>query len=280
VNRAPLAGIVLVPAQTAAKGESSSGTPRLRGVRFAPAVLAASAKAAPFSGLSDSPSATPVTPASFAPATDTLNLSLAQPAPASDHAALPRPAESGDFPTLEADTPAPSSIASVTRQGDSLGTAAPARPESAASAAPAVKPEAMAMIQQVREAVRAAQNGPTHELVVRLDPPELGTVRVVVQRHEGVLTALLQVTQPEAKEMLQRHRADLQTALADSGLRVGDCTVELQNQTNSQQQQQQALWSRPTVSLLRGRSDTPSPAPAAVAAASSRVRRQGLNYLA
>ncbi len=142
---------------------------------------------------------------------------------------------------------------------------------------PAVKPEVMAVIQQVRDAVQAAQNAPAHELVVRLDPPELGAVRVVVQRHDGLVNATLQVTQPETREMLQRHRADLQTALAESGLQVGDCSVELNNQSDSHAQ---TPWSRPAVSVLRGRPEESPSVPAAVTAAANPARHQGLNFLA
>ncbi len=72
-------------------------------------------------------------------------------------------------------------------------------------------------------------SAPAHELVVRLDPPDLGTVRITVQRHEGMVTATLQASQPETRDLLNRHRDDLHAALTESGLQVGDCSVELGN---------------------------------------------------
>ncbi|MAH05036.1 MAG: hypothetical protein CL561_05730 [Alphaproteobacteria bacterium] len=72
----------------------------------------------------------------------------------------------------------------------------------------------------------ATQNGNT-ELQIELDPPELGRVKVhMIQDRDGGVKTHLSFDKPETFLMMQRDQAQLEKALADAGLDVGDGGLE------------------------------------------------------
>ena len=72
----------------------------------------------------------------------------------------------------------------------------------------------------------ATQNGDT-ELQIELDPPELGRVKVhMIQDRDGGVKTHLSFDKPETFLMMQRDQAQLEKALADAGLDVGDGDLE------------------------------------------------------
>ncbi|MGN7501858.1 MAG: flagellar hook-length control protein FliK [Alphaproteobacteria bacterium] len=72
----------------------------------------------------------------------------------------------------------------------------------------------------------ATQNGDT-ELQIELDPPELGRVKVhMIQDRDGGVKTHLSFDKPETFLMMQRDQAQLEKALADAGLDVGDGGLE------------------------------------------------------
>ncbi len=72
----------------------------------------------------------------------------------------------------------------------------------------------------------STQKGET-ELQIELDPPELGRVKVhLIQDGDGGVKAHLSFDKPETFLMMQRDQAQLEKALADAGLDVGDSGIE------------------------------------------------------
>ncbi len=88
-------------------------------------------------------------------------------------------------------------------------------------------PEPALLVRQLAHAIGAADPSDPRELVVRFDPPELGAVRLAVQRAVEGLSTTIQVERHDLRELLQRHIGDLRIALTDVGVQLGACTVEL-----------------------------------------------------
>ncbi|MHA3978342.1 flagellar hook-length control protein FliK [Halovulum sp. GXIMD14794] len=70
------------------------------------------------------------------------------------------------------------------------------------------------MIAQI--ASRLTETG-TKELTIRLDPPELGSVRIVLSGSDGSLSASIIVDRVEVDQFLRRHADELESALAEAG---------------------------------------------------------------
>lgn len=70
------------------------------------------------------------------------------------------------------------------------------------------------------QVIRLIQNADPRagtELELRLDPPELGRVRISFSGLEGSLTATLSVERPEIEALIRRHAEQLQQSLIDAG---------------------------------------------------------------
>lgn len=142
-------------------------------------------------------------PTASAVATQTGALGVAMAEPPAPVAEIAAEAPTAD---IEATTPV--------AQGSS-GSSAGARvdgPSAAASAGVAVTPQAVT--RQIAEAVvRQGAEG----VEIRLDPPELGKVRMSLAPGEGSLTALITAERPETLDLLRRHADMLARDLAASG---------------------------------------------------------------
>lgn len=57
----------------------------------------------------------------------------------------------------------------------------------------------------------------SRELTIRLDPPELGSVRIVLSGTDGNLTAAVVADRADVEQLLRRHANDLEAALSDAG---------------------------------------------------------------
>jgi flagellar hook-length control protein FliK len=99
-----------------------------------------------------------------------------------------------------------------------VSTAAAGRTGSAGSPptgqAPALAATAQSVAAQVTVAIRGAQQD---RVEIRLDPPELGRVRIDLRMVEGVLQAVLTCERPEVQDLMRRHGEALQRDLEAAG---------------------------------------------------------------
>lgn len=80
----------------------------------------------------------------------------------------------------------------------------------------------------------ATQKGDT-EIQIELDPPELGRVRIqMIAESDGGLKAQLSFDKPETFLMMQRDSAQLEKALDEAGIDMGDNTLEFSLSSDNQ----------------------------------------------
>lgn len=96
------------------------------------------------------------------------------------------------------------------------------------------------MVGQVVREVTLHKLGENTTLSIRLDPPELGTLRVSVTSQSGVLTTQLESPNAVVRGILETHLPALKDALASAGVEVSKFSVSsgLDFGTNAQRQQQ------------------------------------------
>ncbi len=91
--------------------------------------------------------------------------------------------------------------------------------EAAASAPAAARPAAQAPVaNQVADALAGAASRDGQQVVVRLNPPELGHVRVTIQADGDGVRGLVEVDNPRTLAQLERESTQLVGRLADSGV--------------------------------------------------------------
>ncbi|MEM6441565.1 MAG: flagellar hook-length control protein FliK [Pseudomonadota bacterium] len=90
---------------------------------------------------------------------------------------------------------------------ETASTRAEAPPRSAA-------PETPPAVARVETALRRLESG---EIEIRLDPPELGRVRVSLAASEAGLVATVLAERPEAADLMRRHAEALARGLAEAG---------------------------------------------------------------
>lgn len=265
------------------------GLPRVERLRTRLAEPVAQAAAPP----AERPAARPETPT---PAARPDNQPAAPARPAADTAARPVEAEpaipappapaereqrqpAAEMPVTAAAKPAPEAPAVALPAAQPTVSATPAGPAQPTHHQVLThQPDPAAVIRQLTGAVQQSLQADGGELVVRLDPPELGTVRLVVHRQDGAVTTTMQVAQIEARDLLNRHLGDLREALSGAGVQVGDCHVQLGTPDAGGQAQQQAEQARHQHSyLLRGRVEED---PAAVTSYLRRSDAVALDYFA
>jgi len=102
------------------------------------------------------------------------------------------------------DTPAPSQGVQGPRASSGLAILPPAHQQAA--------------IQSLAAQISSRTSGTgDRELHLRLDPPELGSVRISLSGTEGHLTATVTAERADVDQLLRRHAQDLEGALADAG---------------------------------------------------------------
>jgi flagellar hook-length control protein FliK len=84
-----------------------------------------------------------------------------------------------------------------------------------------------AVIRQLASAVHQSVQDGARELIVRLDPPSLGTVHLLVHQHENAVNAVIQVAAGEIRDLVTQNMSGLREALQQAGVEVGQCHVEL-----------------------------------------------------
>jgi|GEM_PF-2748369 len=81
-------------------------------------------------------------------------------------------------------------------------------------------------IKDIAQVVRSTVGAKHSTMVLRLDPPELGKLRVDVQMHDKVLTVQLQAETKVGQEALQHRLTELRSALEQQGIRLDRVEVE------------------------------------------------------
>lgn len=149
----------------------------------------------------------PTTAETIGPAADpfaALHAAMIQEREATDPASGLRPRA----PTLDPGAPLPGAIAGLPRD--------PAAPGAVSAPTPSAAPPPPSVLDQVRVAIRPGLN----EAHITLSPPELGRVAVRLLLRDGVLEARVEAETQAARVTLERHRHDLESALAQDGAPV------------------------------------------------------------
>ena len=108
-------------------------------------------------------------------------------------------------------------------------------PSQAAAASP--PPPAPAAADQVFEGLTAGAVRDGQQVVIRLNPPELGRVRITIQSDEDGVRGVLRVDSPRALMELQRESEELVDRLAAGGVNFRRLEVVLQQDATSSQRQ-------------------------------------------
>lgn len=114
-----------------------------------------------------------------------------------------------------------------------------------AQTAPAQAPQAdptlgEKMVGQIVKEVSLHKLGENTTLSIRLDPPELGTLRVSVTSQSGVLTTQLESPNAVVRGILETHLPSLKEALASAGVEISKFSVSSGTDFGAQAQRQQA----------------------------------------
>ena len=116
----------------------------------------------------------------------------------------------------------------------------------------------------------AAQHG-THTAELRLDPPDLGPLRVTLSLHDGVASASFVSAHASVRQAVESALPQLQQALAEAGIALGQADVGSQEQPRQQQGN-----GAPTATASGSVPDTPEALPQTIAAARKAVHHDGL----
>lgn len=81
-------------------------------------------------------------------------------------------------------------------------------------------------VNELGEAAAKAAEAGTRNLIVKLDPPDLGSIQIKLRIENGVLTADIRVESSAVKEMLSLAVPQIRSSLEDSGIRVGEMWVD------------------------------------------------------
>ena len=82
-------------------------------------------------------------------------------------------------------------------------------------------------IERIVKAVRSAGNGSTTRIQLRLEPPELGFLRVEIKHSSTGLQLQFQATTAKAQQLLQQHVSELHAALDNHGLPARQINIQL-----------------------------------------------------
>jgi flagellar hook-length control protein FliK len=125
-------------------------------------------------------------------------------------------------------------------------------------------------------------------LQLRLSPPELGSLRLQLTVHDGVMTASLEAESPAARQLLLDHLPSLRDRLAEQNIRIDRFDVDVRQdgssgqsnpRTSQQEHRQQQFHHTPSPSdaIRKPNGDDPTPETLALRALST---SNGLNVLA
>jgi len=112
----------------------------------------------------------------------------------------------------------------VTEQSPTLSASAPfAKTAGSADSADTVS-------SQIQESIHTSFHSGSRQIVVRLNPPELGKVAIKFVEQGDDITGLLQVDKPQTRDQLQQLLPEVIQNLQDSGIQIKRLEVVLTNQ--------------------------------------------------
>ena len=125
-------------------------------------------------------------------------------------------------------------------------------------------------------------------LQLRLSPPELGSLRLQLTVHEGVMTASLEAESPAARQLLLDHLPSLRDRLAEQNIRIERFDVDVRQDGSggqpdprgSQHEQRQQQFQHSTQRRETTHSSNGDAPGAEISALQSRMTNNGLNVLA
>jgi len=130
-------------------------------------------------------------------------------------------------------------LEALTRGGMRVGLEKPANIQDIISSQKPAAVEAHDMRQNIDRIVKAARtivNRRSSVMQLRLDPPELGTLRVEIRHSADGLNLQLQATNPKAQQLLQQHSSELRSALEAQGFQTTRIDVQLRLDLGNDQQ--------------------------------------------
>jgi flagellar hook-length control protein FliK len=128
-------------------------------------------------------------------------------------------------PQLEVST-ASSSTSSATMSGLASATSNPVQ-----VAASAPRNAAASPLQQIAERVQVTLDQGENSATIRLQPEELGSVRIRLQVLEGQLHLSIHTEKAQTGRLLDQQLGDLRQTLESGGIKVGDLAVLASNRT-------------------------------------------------
>lgn len=284
-----------VPAQGASKAAFAvPGWTNLSVSGTAPAQPAAPTQPAAISAAAATPALTAVpAPAPPAPPAPGITFAVAQPVAVAQSATVPTGVDLGGLagPSQPLRSPlfpagvGPDSQAPTGADAEPLSAAGvPVGPRNALAANPVAERPAAATAAPVADqlvgpmvAVVSARpaEGET-ELRIRLDPPELGTVKLKIVSTGGDVRAELQVTSDAVRRVVESQLPELRQKLEDAGVRVQRMDVTTDSAGNSSagtaRDDRGGRWQEPTApDPLPFPTGRPARSPAVLAAAKNRV---------
>jgi flagellar hook-length control protein FliK len=172
---------------------------------------------APAAPAAEASAPAPVEPEVQLKSDDAVEASDAPAVPAHPQPAPQAPADAGTTATV---------AAAAAPAGQARPTAQPAAAESARKEASVRLPEPLTRGQApVRLAELAAQADGKMEVRLRLDPPNLGEVRVHIESGDGRVDVRIVTATPEARAALTDGRANLRSELERQGVSLGSFSV-------------------------------------------------------
>ncbi|WP_435274272.1 flagellar hook-length control protein FliK [Psychrobium sp. nBUS_13] len=93
--------------------------------------------------------------------------------------------------------------------------------------------------QQLKEHMTMMARGGINHVVLNLDPEELGAMSVRIVMQQDQMNVQFQVSNPQAKDMLEQAMAKLKESLQEQGIELNQSDVKEQNQQQKESQQAQ-----------------------------------------
>lgn len=90
------------------------------------------------------------------------------------------------------------------------------------------------MMQRMMAQARLHLNDGEGKFQIRLEPPNLGTMRIAIENRGGVLSAMITTDNDAARQTLQQNIGSLKSALAEQGVDVGSFDVEVDQRAQDQ----------------------------------------------
>ncbi|MCE5312805.1 MAG: flagellar hook-length control protein FliK [Nitrospiraceae bacterium] len=115
----------------------------------------------------------------------------------------------------------------------SQGTNAPSAAASAKEVAP------VSRINEIDQVIMKMANSGQQRLVLRIDPPDLGSIQIRITLDNGVIKADFRVDNQAAKDSFAFAMPQIKTSLEDAGIRTGEFFVDLKEDYYSDRKQGQ-----------------------------------------